>query len=62
MKTALLTKNKSGFIDGSIRKSADPADHSFWERCNGMVISWLRNSTVPKIRLSLMYVESAAQI
>lgn len=27
-----------------------------------MVVSWMRNSTVPQIRSSLMYMESAAQI
>lgn len=64
MRTALLPKNKLGFIDGSTKKPLDPQDPTLllWERCNGMVISWFRNSTVPAIKSSLMYLDFAAQI
>lgn len=61
MKTALLTKTKLGFVDGSVKKSPDLNDPlaATWEHCNGMVVSWLRNSTSPHIRSSLMYIDSA---
>lgn len=64
MKTTLLAKNKLGFIDGSMRKPTDAADPlaSVWERCNGMVVSWLQNSITPQIRSSLLYLESAFKI
>lgn len=64
MKTALLAKNKLGFITGSVKKPTDLNDPllPFWERCNGMVVSWLRNSTIPQVKSSLMYLESASQI
>lgn len=50
MKTALLVKNKLGFIDGSVKKLVDAVDPtlSLWERCNGMVVSWLQNATFLK--------------
>lgn len=64
MRTALLAKNKLGFIDGSLKRPVDPHNLTLaiWERCNGMVVSWLQNSTVLAIKSSLMYLDSAAQI
>lgn len=64
MKTALLAKNNLSFVDGSLRKPIDLLDPSslHWERCNSMVVSWLRNADVPQIRSSLMYLDNAYQI
>lgn len=64
MKTALLAKHKLGFIDGSVKKPLEILDPNLvqWERCNGMVVSWLRNATIPQIRSSLRYLEIASQI
>lgn len=33
-----------------------------WIRCNSKVMSWLRNSTVPQIKFSLLYLNNASQI
>lgn len=64
MCTTLLAKNKLCFIDGSLKKLVNPHDLTLgiWEHCNGMVVSWLKNSTVPAIKSSLIYLDSAAQI
>lgn len=64
MKTALLAKNKLGFVDGPVKRPLDPLDPmlSHLERCNGMVVSWLINVVVPQIKSSLMYLELASQI
>lgn len=63
MQTALLAKNKLGFVDGSIVRPdfGDPL-LKFWIRSNSMVVSWLRNATIPQIRSSLLYITNAAQI
>lgn len=60
MKIALLAKNKLCFVDGSVSRLIDSLDpnQSQWDRCNGMVVSWLRNVIVLQIRSSLMYLES----
>ncbi|KAL5787778.1 hypothetical protein ACOSP7_004727 [Xanthoceras sorbifolium] len=42
MRMALSTKNKMGFITGTIIKPQSPkAKIVEWERCNDMVLSWL---------------------
>uniref|UniRef100_M1B089 Reverse transcriptase n=1 Tax=Solanum tuberosum TaxID=4113 RepID=M1B089_SOLTU len=53
---SLSAKNKLGFIDGS-SPTPDVADTSFklWNRCNGMVISWLLNSLSKDIADSVLY-------
>lgn len=64
MKTTLLAKNKLGFIDGSVKRPTKLLDPNFslWNRCDGMVVSWLRNATILQIRSSLMYLDTASQI
>ncbi|GMH16673.1 hypothetical protein Nepgr_018514 [Nepenthes gracilis] len=45
MKIALSSKNKLGFVDGSLpNQEADGPHLSAWLRCNHMVTSWLLNS------------------
>ncbi|XP_071709056.1 uncharacterized protein [Rutidosis leptorrhynchoides] len=45
MLLALQTKNKLGFIDGSIEKSkTDDVLAMQWDRCNSIVLSWILNS------------------
>ena len=42
---ALSSRNKFGFVDGSIPKpdSSSPL-YNYWSRCNTTVLSWLTNS------------------
>ncbi|XP_071698002.1 uncharacterized protein [Rutidosis leptorrhynchoides] len=45
MLLALQTKNKTGFIDGTVIKSTtDDVLALQWERCNSVVLSWILNS------------------
>lgn len=63
MHKTLLAKNKIGLIEGSIpRPDVNDVVLSAWIRCNSMVVSWLRNSTVPRIRSSFLYLNNASQI
>ncbi|KAH1053067.1 hypothetical protein GYH30_022379 [Glycine max] len=41
---ALESKNKMGFIDGSILQPQDPTKLSLWKRNDSIVRSWLLNS------------------
>ncbi|XP_071718496.1 uncharacterized protein [Rutidosis leptorrhynchoides] len=45
MMLALQTKNKTGFIDGTVMKSTtDDVLALQWDRCNYVVLSWILNS------------------
>jgi len=64
VKTALKSKNKLGFIDGSIQKPTVEKDEylaelNAWEMVNSMVISWIFNVLDPKLHASVAYVDSA---
>ncbi|XP_057790275.1 uncharacterized protein LOC131007132 [Salvia miltiorrhiza] len=63
MITALIAKNKLAFIDGSIpRPHHTDLLFTQWMRCNSMVVSWIRNSVIPDISSSIMYIDDAAHI
>ena len=63
MKRALISKNKFGFVDGSI-----PQPDSFhpmakaWERCNTMLHNWILNSIAPSIAESVDAIEVVADV
>jgi len=64
VKTALKSKNKLGFIDGSIQrpmveKEEFLAELNVLEMVNSMVISWILNVLDPKLHASIAYVDSA---
>ncbi|XP_057773487.1 uncharacterized protein LOC130992765 [Salvia miltiorrhiza] len=63
MTTALIAKNKLAFVDGSLERPHH-SDMLFtqWMRCNSMVVSWLRNSVIPEISSSIMYIDDAHHI
>ncbi|KAL6199954.1 hypothetical protein ACLB2K_029736 [Fragaria x ananassa] len=49
---SLSAKNKTGFITGKIKEpseTSNPDDHSLWQRCNDMVLSWIINSLEPDL-------------
>ncbi|KAJ1438236.1 Retrotransposon gag domain [Sesbania bispinosa] len=61
---AMLVKNKTGFIDGSIPKpdGSDPALLNAWTRNNNLFISWIYNSISKEIIASIMYSPLASEI
>ncbi|RVW53767.1 hypothetical protein CK203_112885 [Vitis vinifera] len=63
MAMTLTSKNKIGFIDGTIPRAAQ-ADILFnaWNRYNNMVTSWIINSVSKDIADSLMYIATVAKI
>ncbi|XP_015159744.1 uncharacterized protein [Solanum tuberosum] len=56
---ALSTKNKLGFIDGSLVVPTDTNLQKAWSRCNDMVLSWLLNSLSKEIAESVLYSQNA---
>nr|DAD45980.1 TPA_asm: hypothetical protein HUJ06_004210 [Nelumbo nucifera] len=63
MRMALLSKNKLGFVDGSILiPSKDDPTYPAWQRCNTMVYSWLVRSLSPSIAKSILWLDNAVDI
>ncbi|KAK0598594.1 hypothetical protein LWI29_036139 [Acer saccharum] len=65
MTLALNSKNKLGFVDGSINspsKTADPENYAAWSRCNDMVHSWIINTLSPEISDSVIYYTTANEV
>ncbi|XP_028181379.1 uncharacterized protein LOC114368257 [Glycine soja] len=63
MKMSLLTKNKLGFVDGTIAEP--PKNHAvlpFWERGNMLVLSWLIKSMSVEIAQSILWREKASDV
>ena len=59
---ALESKNKMGFIDGSILQPQDPTKLSLWKRNDSIVRSWLLNSVNKEIATSVIIYSSTAAI
>nr|DAD37114.1 TPA_asm: hypothetical protein HUJ06_007755 [Nelumbo nucifera] len=60
---ALSIRNKTGFVDGTIKEPAlDDALHSAWMRCNNLIVAWLLRSISPPIAYSIFYISLASQI
>lgn len=63
MRLALLVKNKLGFVDGTCLKSTYKGDLATqWERCNGVVLSWISITLAPNLLPTIMYVSNARRI
>ena len=66
VRKALLTKNKLGFIDGTLTLSSPlvstPLNVQAWIRCDNMVGTWLTNSVSPKLQASIIYEDTALEI
>nr|KYP76129.1 hypothetical protein KK1_020354 [Cajanus cajan]KYP76822.1 hypothetical protein KK1_021080 [Cajanus cajan] len=63
MMMSLLTKNKEGFIDGSIQEpSANSSIRAFWQRCNTMVLGWLVRSISAEIAQSIIWRSKASEV
>ena len=60
MRMSLLTKNKLGFVDGSIEEpEQDDPIFPFWQRCNTLVVAWMIRSIDPEIALSVQWIDNA---
>ena len=60
---ALSTKQKLGFIRGTVPRSVDDASlQEQWDTCNNLVISWLMNSVSESIGKSIMFMGTAHAI
>ena len=63
MRKALFTKNKLGFIDGSLTLSSPlvstPSTVQAWIRCDNMMGTWLTNLISPKLQSSIIYEDIA---
>ena len=66
VRKALLTKNRLGFIDGTLTLSpplvSTPLNVQAWIRCDNMVGTWLTNSVSPKLQSSIIYEDTAVEI
>ena len=65
MTLALNSKNKLGFVDGSINppsKTTNPENYAAWSRCNDMVHSWIINTLNSKISDSVIYYTTVNEV
>lgn len=63
MTTTLTTKNKVGFVDGSIsRLPLGDLPMGVWTHCNHVMISWLLNAIAQDIADGLLYISTATEI
>lgn len=61
VRRALITKNKLGFIEGSIAKpNENDSDFNRWVCCHYLVICWLENSMKEDIGENFSFFESSA--
>ncbi|KAI3707507.1 hypothetical protein L6452_26097 [Arctium lappa] len=60
---ALETKNKIGFIDGSVVRSVDnDVLGKQWDRCNSVVLSWILNSISDDLFVSQVFSRVASEV
>ncbi|KAJ0547746.1 putative retrotransposon gag domain, retrotransposon Copia-like protein [Helianthus annuus] len=63
MMNFLFAKNKTGFIDGTMKKP-EPTSTEYmpWMRCDAMIKGWLNTSMEKEIRNSVKYASTAEEI
>ncbi|XP_069152120.1 uncharacterized protein [Solanum lycopersicum] len=64
MELTLLTKNKLGFVDGSIKREDYTVDSEKkqWDRCNAMVLSWLMNNVSKELMSGILFRSNASLV
>ncbi|XP_071738952.1 uncharacterized protein [Rutidosis leptorrhynchoides] len=63
MKLALSTKNKMGFINGSVlRSKTDEVLASQWDRCNSVVLSWILGSVTEDLYCGQILSTNATEV
>ncbi|KAJ0016785.1 hypothetical protein Pint_10899 [Pistacia integerrima] len=60
---ALHSKNKAGFVDGTLKKP-DVASPDFqpWIQCNAVVLAWLLSALSKELQSSAAHIETATEI
>uniref|UniRef100_A0A2N9FK13 Retrotransposon Copia-like N-terminal domain-containing protein n=1 Tax=Fagus sylvatica TaxID=28930 RepID=A0A2N9FK13_FAGSY len=61
MSLALSSKNKLGFVIGTVPQPNDPSDplYDLWTRCNDLVLSWITSCLAEHISASVIYIKTA---
>ena len=60
---ALSSRNKFGFVDGSIAEPDSSSTlYNSWSRWNNTVLSWLTNSLILDLKASVMYNNNAKDL
>ena len=61
MSLALSSKNKLGFVIGTVPQPNDPSDplYDLWTRCNDLVLSWITSCLAEHISASVIYIKIA---
>ncbi|KAK3023555.1 hypothetical protein RJ639_044640 [Escallonia herrerae] len=60
---ALHSKNKAGFVDGTIEKPDDASsDFQAWIQCNTVVLAWLTNALAKEIQGNATHAETAREV
>ena len=60
---ALSSRNKFGFVDGSIvEPDSSSSLYNSWSRCNTTEFSWLTNSLSLDLKASVMYINNARDL
>lgn len=63
LKVSLHSKNKLGFIDGTLLRPPTTERNSMaWDQRNTMVMAWIKNYTNPDIDNSIQWMETAREI
>lgn len=63
MTVSLSTKNKIGFVDGTIPRPLPNTVNSLaWNRCNSMVLSWLMHALDSEVAQSVLWMNVASEV
>ncbi|XP_019157174.1 PREDICTED: uncharacterized protein LOC109153764 [Ipomoea nil] len=63
MEMSLLSKNKLGFVDGTISMpNIGEVKYPYWKRCNNMVATWIMQSVSSEIAHTILWVGTAERI
>lgn len=62
LRRALVTKEKEGFIDGSVPFPTDERSQRHWRRCNQLVRTWIGNCLAPEVAAGLPPTEDSKAI
>ncbi|XP_056693641.1 uncharacterized protein [Spinacia oleracea] len=59
VRTALKSKRKFGFLNGTYRKPEPPCTQDDWETLHAMLVSWIMNTIDPEVKTNLSKYDDA---